>query len=81
MNSIPYVLVILPMKKYISNGTNTYYLDYCMSYPLSRLFGIYIYIYIYIFFIFGLSKIKLIEVVKRDINIKSLAKSMTSDRI
>lgn len=77
MNSIPYVLVILPMKKYISNGTNTYYLDYCMSYPLSRLFGIYIYIYI----IFGLSKIKLLEVVKKDINIKRLAKSMTSDRI
>ena len=46
-----------------------------MSYPLSRLFGIYIY------FIFGLSKIKLIEVVKKDINIKSLAKSMTLDRI
>lgn len=75
MNSIPYVLVILPMKKYISNVINTYYLDYCMSYPLSRLFGIYIY------FIFGLSKIKLIEVVKKDINIKSLAKSMTLDRI
>ena len=60
------------------------YLLFRLLYVISSfkiIWYIYIYIYIFFFFIFGLSKIKLIEVVKRDINIKSLVKSMTSDRI